>query len=298
MVFYNWGGNHPKRLSVFAESLRSMVTNTSSKSEPQEAVGAGKGSPSLIRLDGISKRYEGVQALSDISFSIDENEILALVGDNGAGKSTLVKILAGVISQTAGDLYVRTDGSMRIRSMDDPKDARSVGIETVFQDLGLSMKHDVATNIYMGREPRKAGVRGRVFRNIDREQMNEGALEALNELGFQIDPYAPVSELSGGQQQAVAVARALISDPRIVLLDEPTAEVSVEGRKKILDLITELKDRGRTVLFITHNLEEVFEVADRIAVLRNGELVSIEDNDATIDRERLVGLMTGAINPE
>ncbi|MFC6974471.1 ATP-binding cassette domain-containing protein [Halomicroarcula sp. GCM10025709] len=275
-----------------------MVTNTSSKSEPQEAVGAGKGSPSLIRLDGISKRYEGVQALSDISFSIDENEILALVGDNGAGKSTLVKILAGVISQTAGDLYVRTDGSMRIRSMDDPKDARSVGIETVFQDLGLSMKHDVATNIYMGREPRKAGVRGRVFRNIDREQMNEGALEALNELGFQIDPYAPVSELSGGQQQAVAVARALISDPRIVLLDEPTAEVSVEGRKKILDLITELKDRGRTVLFITHNLEEVFEVADRIAVLRNGELVSIEDNDATIDRERLVGLMTGAINPE
>lgn len=275
-----------------------MVTNTSSKSEPQDAVGADQGGPSLIRLDGISKRYEGVQALSDISFSIDENEILALVGDNGAGKSTLVKILAGVISQTAGDLYVRKDGSLRVRSMDDPKDARSVGIETVFQDLGLSMKHDVATNIYMGREPRKAGVRGRVFRNIDREQMNEGALEALNELGFQIDPYAPVSELSGGQQQAVAVARALISDPRIVLLDEPTAEVSVEGRKKILDLITELKGRGRTVLFITHNLEEVFEVADRIAVLRNGELVSIEDNDATIDRERLVGLMTGAINPE
>lgn len=275
-----------------------MVTNTSSESEPQDAIGADQDSSSLIRLDGISKRYEGVQALLDISFSIEDNEILALVGDNGAGKSTLVKILAGVISQTAGDLYVRNGGSMRIRSMDDPKDARSVGIETVFQDLGLSMKHDVATNIYMGREPRKEGIRGRVFRNIDRDQMNEGALDALNELGFQIDPYAPVSELSGGQQQAVAVARALISDPRIVLLDEPTAEVSVEGRKKILDLITELKDRGRTVLFITHNLEEVFEVADRIAVLRNGELVSIEDNDAAIDRERLVGLMTGAINPE
>jgi len=252
----------------------------------------------IVRLEKIEKRYEGVQALSDVSLGVDENEILALVGDNGAGKSTLIKILAGVISPTSGDLFVRQDGELRHRTMDDPKDARSAGIETVFQDLGLSMKHDVATNVYMGREPRKGGIRGSLFRNIDRDAMNRGALAALDELGFRIDPCAPVNQLSGGEQQAVAVARALISDPRIVLLDEPTAEVSVEGREKILSLIDNLQARGRTVLFITHNLEEVFEVADRIAVLRSGQLVSVETNDDDIDRERLVGLMTGAIDPE
>jgi ABC-type sugar transport system ATPase subunit len=272
--------------------------STNRQRETRETPGSETSDETLIRLEGISKRYEGVQALTDVSLDIRENEILALVGDNGAGKSTLIKILAGVTSQTAGDLYVRREGRMRHRTMDDPKDARSAGIETVFQDLGLSSKHDVATNVYMGREPTKDGLRGTLLRNIDRDRMNRGTIEALDQIGFRIDPYAPVNELSGGQKQAVAVARALISDPRIVLLDEPTAEVSVEGRKKILDLIERLRDRGRTVLFITHNLEEVFEVADRIAVLRNGSLVSVETNDGDIDRERLVGLMTGAIGPD
>lgn len=173
--------------------------------------------------------------------------------------------------------------------------AKRAGIETVFQDMSLSMQHDVAANVFMGREPLKDDITGKLFRRIDREQMEQRSVEALDEIGFSIDPNAITEELSGGQQQAIAVARALISDPRIVILDEPTAEVSVEGSQKILDLIEELQASGKTVIFITHNLEEVFDVADRVAVLRQGNLVVKLENDGTIDREELVGHMTGAI---
>jgi ABC-type sugar transport system ATPase subunit len=249
----------------------------------------------IVSIEGLSKRYEGVQALEDIDLDVRENEVLALVGDNGAGKSTLIKSLAGVISPTAGRIRVREDGELEEKRLDDANEAKAAGIETVFQDLSLSDQHDVATNVFMGREPLEEGWIGSVLRRVDRERMNRESIEALEEIGFRVDPEARTAELSGGQRQAVAVARALISDPSIVLLDEPTAEVSVEGSQKILDLIDRLQEQGRTVVFISHNLEEVFEVADRIAVLRAGKLVEVLENDGSYDRKDIVGLMTGAI---
>lgn len=250
----------------------------------------------IVRFENIAKRFEGVQALEDVSLDVYRNEILALVGDNGAGKSTLIKILAGVLAPTRGQVYLRQNGALRPRSLDTPNDAKAAGIETVFQNLELSTQHDVASNVFLGREPVEDGILGRVFRLIDRASMESQATDALEEIGFRVDPKAITSELSGGQQQAVAVARALVSDPRIVLLDEPTAEVSVEGSEQILDLIKRLKEEGRTVVFISHNLQEVFEIADRIAVLRGGRLVGVRSNDGSLTREDVVGMMTGAIS--
>lgn len=251
----------------------------------------------ILQVREVSKHYGGVVALEDVSLSIRENEVLSIVGDNGAGKSTFIKLLSGVIPATSGSFYMRDTESGELEEivLDSPSMAKRSGIETVFQDMSLSLQHDVAANVFMGREPLKDGLQGRLLRRLDREQMEVRSIEALDEIGFEIDPNAITAELSGGQQQAIAVARALISDPRIVILDEPTAEVSVEGSQKILDLIEELQAAGKTVIFITHNLEEVFDVADRIAILRSGSLVAELDNDGTIDREELVGHMTGAI---
>lgn len=270
--------------------------DATAEQEASGGVGAGDDETPLISIDGLSKRYEGVQALNDVSFNIMENEVIALVGDNGAGKSTLIKSLTGVIDPTGGRILVRNEnGDLVERSIDDPKKAQELGIETVFQDLALSGQHDVATNVFMGREPTTDSLSGRLFGRVDRDRMEREAVEALDEIGFQVDPTAPTSELSGGQQQAIAVARALTSDPSVVQLDEPTAEVSVEGSERILELVDNLQQQGRTVIFISHNLEEVFRVADRIAILRDGELVDVLDNDDSFDNQHVVSLMTGAI---
>ncbi|MBX0296874.1 ATP-binding cassette domain-containing protein [Haloarcula nitratireducens] len=254
----------------------------------------------ILSVRNVSKHYGGVVALEDVSLSIKENEVLSIVGDNGAGKSTFIKLLSGVIPATSGEFYMRDPESHDLEQivLESPAMAKRAGIETVFQDMSLSFQHDVAANVFMGREPLKDGLSGKLFRRLDREYMEQRSIEALDEIGFEIDPNAITEELSGGQQQAIAVARALISDPRVVILDEPTAEVSVEGSQKILDLIEELQASGKTVIFITHNLQEVFDVADRVAVLRSGSLVAELENDGTIDREELVGHMTGAIQQE
>lgn len=251
----------------------------------------------ILSVQNVSKHYGGVVALENVSLSIKDNEVLSIVGDNGAGKSTFIKLLSGVIPATTGEFYMRNEESDELEHivLDSPSMAKRSGIETVFQDMSLSFQHDVAANVFMGREPLKKGLAGKLFRRVDREYMEQRSIEALDEIGFEIDPKAITEELSGGQQQAIAVARALISDPRVVILDEPTAEVSVEGSQKILDLIEELQAAGKTVIFITHNLQEVFDVADRVAVLRSGNLVAELENDGTIDREDLVGHMTGAI---
>lgn len=251
----------------------------------------------ILSVRNVSKHYGGVVALEDVSLSIKDNEVLSIVGDNGAGKSTFIKLLSGVIPATSGEFFMRDTetGEMEKIVLDSPSMAERAGIETVFQNMSLSLQHDVAANVFMGQEPLQKGFTGKVLRRVDRKYMEDRSVEALDEIGFSIDPNAITEELSGGQQQAIAVARALISDPQIVILDEPTAEVSVEGSQKILDLIEELQASGKTVIFITHNLEEVFDVADRIAVLRQGSLVAELENDGTIDREELVGHMTGAI---
>lgn len=271
------------------------VADEGGEGSSEEGDASDVSSPPILRVSGLSKRFEGVQALDDVSLDVLENEVLALVGDNGAGKSTLVKLLTGVFEPTAGTIYAReSDGSLVPRTIDDANEAQEIGIETVFQDLGLSGQHDVASNVFMGREPLRDDVFGRVLRQVDREQMEHRSVEALQEIGFNVDPNARTAELSGGQQQAIAVARALISDPNIVLLDEPTAEVSVEGSEKILDLVGRLQDQGLTVVFISHNLEEVLEVADRIAVLRDGKLVDVLANDGSVTHDHVVSLMTGA----
>lgn len=254
----------------------------------------------ILAAEDVSKHYGGIVALEDVSLSVYDNEVLAIVGDNGAGKSTFIKLLSGVIPATEGQFYMRESETSDLDPvvLDSPAKAQDAGIETVFQDMALSKQHDVAANIFMGREPREDGVLGSLFRRIDREYMERESIEALDEIGFEIDPTATTEELSGGQQQAIAVARSLITDPRVVILDEPTAEVSVEGSRKILDVIENLQEAGKTVIFITHNLEEVFNVADRIAVLRSGNLVAELDNDGTYEREDLVGYMTGAITQD
>jgi len=276
-------------MSKADESTVSTDVSTASASKTDD--------DTILSVENVSKHYGGVVALEDVSLSIKENEVLSIVGDNGAGKSTFIKLLSGVIPATSGQFYMRDEETDEMEHivLESPSMAKRAGIETVFQDMSLSMQHDVASNVFMGREPLKDGISGKLFRRIDREYMEQRSIEALDEIGFKIDPRAITEELSGGQQQAVAVARALISDPRIVILDEPTAEVSVEGSQKILDLIEELQASGKTVIFITHNLQEVFDVADRVAVLRSGNLVAELDNDGTIDREDLVGRMTGAI---
>jgi ABC-type sugar transport system ATPase subunit len=254
----------------------------------------------ILAAENVSKHYGGIVALEDVSLSVYDNEVLAIVGDNGAGKSTFIKLLSGVIPATSGQFHVRDDGADELEEvvLDSPSKAKDSGIETVFQDMALSKQHDVAANIFMGREPREDGVLGSVFRRIDRDYMEEEAVAALDEIGFHMDPTATTEELSGGQQQAVAVARALITDPRVVILDEPTAEVSVEGSRKILDVIKNLQEAGKTVIFITHNLEEVVNVADRIAVLQTGNLVAELENDGSYEREDIVGYMTGAISQD
>lgn len=254
----------------------------------------------IFRAENVSKHYGGIVALEDVTLSVHDNNVLAIVGDNGAGKSTFINLLSGVIPSTSGTFYMRDEetGELSNIVLDSPSMAKEAGIETVFQGRALSGQHDVASNVFMGREPLKSGFRGTVLRRVDREYMERKSVEAIESIGFEIDPDATTAELSGGQQQAIAVARALISDPRIVILDEPTAEVSVEGSRKILDLIESLQESGKTVIFITHNLQEVVEVADRVAVLRQGNLVAELDNDGTLEREDLVGYMTGALVQE
>lgn len=251
----------------------------------------------ILATENVSKHYGGIVALEDVNLGVKENEVLAIVGDNGAGKSTFINLLSGVIPSTNGTFYQRDEPGDDLSEivLDSPSMAKKAGIETVFQGRALSMQHDVAANVFMGREPLKSGMKGKLLRGVDREYMERESVKAIEEIGFDIDPDAITGELSGGQQQAIAVARALISDPRIVILDEPTAEVSVEGSRKILDLIERLQETGKTVIFITHNLQEVFEVADRVAVLRSGNLVTTLENDGTFEREDLVGYMTGAI---
>jgi len=254
----------------------------------------------ILRAENVSKHYGGIVALENVSLSVHDNNVLAIVGDNGAGKSTFINLLSGVIPATGGSFHMRDPGSGQLENivLDSPGKAKEAGIETVFQGRALSGLHDAAENVFMGREPLQDGISGKLLRRVDRDYMERKTIEAIESIGFGIDPGATVEELSGGQQQAIAVARALVSDPRIVILDEPTAEVSVEGSRKILDLIERLQANGKTVIFITHNLEEVTEVADRVAILRQGNLVAELENDGNIEREDLVGYMTGAIVQE
>ena len=249
------------------------------------AVAANDGRVPLLEVRGVSKAFGHVQALSRVSFDLHPGEVVALLGDNGAGKSSLVKILSGVYLPDDGDLFM--DGErLAIRT---PTDALRHGIGTVYQDLAVVDSLDVARNIYLGNIPR------RLRFVVDYARMYADSRRILSLLRVDMPSVRTrVGELSGGQRQAVAIARTLAQEARIFLMDEPTAALGVAQSEKVNELITDLKDQRKTVLLISHNLEHVFSVADRLIVLRHGRRVGIRQREQT-SREEIVGLITGAI---
>ena len=242
----------------------------------------------LLELDGVSKRFGPVQALDRVDFAVHAGEVVGLVGDNGAGKSTLVKTIAGIHSADAG--RIRFDGSEIKVSR--PQDATRLGIATVYQDLALCDNLDVVANIFLGQEEISPGT-GEVSRQLDEAKMEHRAGELLSSLAVTIPSVrTEVGTLSGGQRQQVAVARSLLGEPRVVLLDEPTAALGVPQTKLVLELIGRLRERGLGVVVISHNLANVFEVADRIVVLRLGRTAGDFKAEQTTE-EHVVSAITG-----
>jgi simple sugar transport system ATP-binding protein len=240
-----------------------------------------------LEARGVTKRYGHVLALDGASFSALPGEVVALIGDNGAGKSTLVKILAGAIRPDGGEVLV--DGvPVHLAS---PLDARRHGIEAVYQDLALAPDLDAAANLHLGREIYLIPF----LRVLDRRAMRDRATAAFADLGIELpDVGAPVATLSGGQRQSVAVARAVAFASRIIFMDEPTAALGVVQRSRVLDTMRRVRDRGLSVVLVSHNMPEVLAVADRIEVLRMGRRVATFTASQT-SVEELVGAMTGAL---
>jgi D-xylose transport system ATP-binding protein len=237
----------------------------------------------ILEMDGVSKRFGAVQALSDVAFSATPGEVVALVGDNGAGKSTLIKAIAGV--GPADDGVIRFAGEQV--SITRPHDAQALGIATVYQDLALCDNLDVVANLFLGREESNGSV-------LDEIDMERRASELLRSLAAKIPSVRiPVASLSGGQRQTVAIARSLVGEPKVVILDEPTAALGVAQTAQVLELIERLRDRGHAVILISHNLADVYAVADRIVVLRLGRNAG-EFTVSEVSQEEVVAAITGA----
>jgi ABC-type sugar transport system ATPase subunit len=239
-----------------------------------------------LRTDELTKYYGAIEAVKNVSIDLHRDEILAIAGDNGAGKSTFIKMLSGVHKPTAGDIYLRQEGELQKQYFSSSKDAMDAGIATVYQEQHLSPNAPTYANIFLGMEPLRDGLVGRLLRRVDEEYMIEESRKLLNDIGFDFDPRDPVNELSGGQKQAVAVARALIRDPPIIILDEPTSEVSTGGTDKIIDLVRQIPDGEKSAILISHKIDVVVDVADRIAVMRDGELIEVLDTNSD-DVERI-----------
>ncbi|MDH6453548.1 MULTISPECIES: ATP-binding cassette domain-containing protein [unclassified Streptomyces] len=237
----------------------------------------------VLALRGVSKRFGAVQALTDVELEVHAGEVVALVGDNGAGKSTLVKTIAGVHPIDEG--VIEWDGNPV--SINRPHDAQGLGVATVYQDLALCDNLDVVGNLYLGRELLRRGV-------IDEVTMEQKARELLDTLSIRIPSVRiPIASLSGGQRQVVAIARALIGDPKVVILDEPTAALGVEQTAQVLDLVERLRERNLGVILISHNMADVKAVADTVAVLRlgrNNGSFSVKDTS----QEEIISAITGA----
>jgi simple sugar transport system ATP-binding protein len=247
---------------------------------------AGEGMTAL-RLTNISKHFGAIHALNDVSLSLEPAEVLGLMGDNGAGKSTLVKIIAGNFPPTAGKMEVED----REVHFTQPIDARRNGVEIVYQDLALCNNLTAGANVFLGRELRKGWG---PFRILDYKQMYVRAGELFAELKSETRPRDLVRQMSGGQRQAVAIARTRLSEPKIVLMDEPTAAISVRQVAEVLNLIRRLRDHGIAVVLISHRMPDVFAVADRVAVLRRGRKVADKPISSS-SPEEITGLITGAI---
>ncbi len=248
----------------------------------------------VLEGKGLVKRYGRVTALDHCDFELMPGEILAVIGDNGAGKSTLIKAVSGAVTPDAGTVKLEGE-EIRFTS---PIDAREAGIETVYQTLAMSPALSIADNMFMGRELRKPGFRGKWLRQLDRKKMEEMARQKLSDLGLMTiqNINQAVETLSGGQRQGVAVARAAAFGSKVIILDEPTAALGVKESRRVLELIQDVKSRGIPIILISHNMPHVFEVADRIHVHRLGKrLTVIDPKDYTMSDA--VAFMTGAKEP-
>ncbi|MDW5593079.1 ATP-binding cassette domain-containing protein [Conexibacter stalactiti] len=242
----------------------------------------------LLEVRSATKHFGGVTALDEVSISVDAGEVVALVGDNGAGKSTLVKTIAGYLPPDHGEIRWRGE-PVDLRH---PTDATALGIETVYQDLALCDNLDTVQNLFLGREKVMYGLFGRRLARAEMEKQARAALDGLNIVTLK-SLRTPIGKLSGGQRQSVAVCRSILTDPQLVLLDEPTAALGVAQRREVLDLIRRVRDQNRGVLLISHDLADVKEVSDRVVVLRLGRTVA-ELDGASCTHEELIAHITGA----
>ena len=248
----------------------------------------------VLEARGLVKRYGHVTALDGADFELCEAEILAVIGDNGAGKSTLIKSLSGAIVPDTGEIYL--DGQrVHFKS---PIDARRAGIETVYQDLAVAPAMTIAENLYLGRELRRPGILGRVFRMLDKQRMLRESVAHMESLRIGIrSMQQAVETLSGGQRQGVAVARSAAFARHVVIMDEPTAALGVKESGMVLELIRRVRDRGLAVVLISHNIPHVFEIADRIHVARLGRRAAVLD-PKTVSMSDAVAVMTGALTTD
>jgi D-xylose transport system ATP-binding protein len=250
---------------------------------PQQAVAEARTDAPVLSLRGINKRFGAVRALTDVNFEVYPGEVVALVGDNGAGKSTLVKVMAGVDPADSGEINF-DEKPVHITS---PAAAQHLGIATVFQDLALCDNLDVVGNLYLGNEVTRGGL-------LDEAEMERRSWELLKQLSAKIPSVRiPVASLSGGQRQTVAISRSLLGDPKVVMLDEPTAALGVAQTAQVLNLVERLRERGLGVVLISHNMADVLAVADRVVVLRLGHN-SGEFRIGEVSYEQIIAAITGA----
>ncbi len=248
----------------------------------------------ILTARGLTKRYGRVVALDNADFDLYPGEVLAVIGDNGAGKSSLIKAICGAVMPDEGE--IKLEG--KVLNFKSPMDARNAGIETVYQTLALSPALSISDNIFMGREIRKPGILGSIFKMLDRTAMEKAARQKLTELGLLTiqNINQAVETLSGGQRQGVAVARAAAFGSKVVIMDEPTAALGVKESRRVLELILDVKRRGLPIVLISHNMPHVFEVADRIHIHRLGKrLCTIDPKKFTMSDA--VAFMTGAKLP-
>lgn len=242
----------------------------------------------LVRMQHINKFFGRVQALNDVNFTVNKNEIVGLLGDNGAGKSTLIKILSGALTPTSGEIYLH-DKKVEINNTND---AIAHGIETIYQDSALVTQLSIARNLFLGREPL---IGPRWLNRMDQNAMNEAAKKLLKRVGItkDIPPTTPISALSGGERQAVAIARAMQFQSELIILDEPTNNLGVEETHGVLNFVRAARDSGHSCIFIAHNIYHVFQVVDRIVVMRRGKMVADNINPKETTVEKVEEVITG-----
>ena len=251
---------------------------------------AATGEPPFLRLRDVAKSFGGVEALRGASLEVRRGEVVALVGDNGAGKSTLIKTVTGVHRPDSGTVEIEG----RAVSIGHPDVAKRLGIEAIYQDLALVGTFDLGANFFLGREPTRR-ILGGLIEVLDRRRMREEAVALLRQrVGIRMgNPYSPAYVMSGGQRQAIAIGRALHADARLVIMDEPTAALGVEETERVMGIVETLRGQGLAVLVISHNLEHVFRVADRIAVMHRGTVSAVLRREETT-RAEIVGLIMGS----